>query len=155
VPADFQYHDTYFVVAHFHYVLVPGAVFSLMAAAYFWLPKWTGHMYNMKLAKIHFWLSAIFVNVLFFPQHFLGLAGMPRRIPDYSTQFADWNMISSIGAFGFGFSQLLFAYIVFSCIRGGAKATDKVWDSGRPQGLEWTLSSPPPYHSFETAPEVK
>ncbi|AMN48444.1 cytochrome oxidase subunit I [Steroidobacter denitrificans] len=155
VPADFQYHDTYFVVAHFHYVLVPGAVFGLMAAVYFWLPKWTGHMYDMKLAKLHFWLSTIFVNVLFFPQHFLGLAGMPRRIPDYSTQFADWNMVSSIGGFGFGLSQLLFAYIVLRCIRGGIKASNKVWDSGTPQGLEWTLSSPPPYHSFEIAPQIK
>jgi cytochrome c oxidase subunit 1 len=155
VPADFQYHDTYFVVAHFHYVLVPGAVFAIMAAVYYWLPKWTGHMYNMTVAKWHFWLSTIFVNVLFFPQHFLGLAGMPRRIPDYNTQFADWNMVSSLGAFGFGLSQLLFAYIVFSSMRAGVKATDKVWDDGLPRGLEWTLSSPPPYHSFETAPEVK
>jgi cytochrome c oxidase subunit I len=155
VPADFQYHDTYFVVAHFHYVLVPGAVFGIMAAVYYWLPKWTGHMYNMTLAKTHFWLSTIFVNVLFFPQHFLGLAGMPRRIPDYNTQFADWNMISSIGAFGFGLSQLLFAYLVISSMRAGAKASDKVWDDATPHGLEWTLSSPAPYHSFETAPEVK
>lgn len=155
VPADFQYHDTYFVVAHFHYVLVPGAVFGIMAGVYYWLPKWTGHMYNLTVAKWHFWLSTIFVNVLFFPQHFLGLAGMPRRIPDYNTQFADWNMVSSIGAFGFGLSQLLFAYIVFRAIRGGVKATDKVWDDGRPRGLEWTLSSPPPYHSFEVAPEIK
>src|SRR5690606_2779235 len=137
------------------YVLVPGAVFALMAAVYFWLPKWTGHMYNMKLAKAHFWLSVIFVNVLFFPQHFLGLAGMPRRIPDYSTQFADWNMVSSIGAFGFGLSQLLFLAAIVQAIRGGVRATDKVWDSGEPRGLEWTLSSPPPYHSFEVAPEVK
>jgi cytochrome c oxidase subunit 1 len=155
VPADFQYHDTYFVVAHFHYVLVPGAIFSIMAAVYYWLPKWTGHMYDMKLANWHFWLSAIFVNVLFFPQHFLGLAGMPRRIPDYNIQFANWNAVSSIGAFGFGLSQLLFAYIIFKAMRSGVKATDKVWDSGTPQGLEWTLSSPPPYHSFEVAPEVK
>jgi len=155
VPADFQYHDTYFVVAHFHYVLVPGAVFGIMAAVYYWLPKWTGHMYNMTLAKTHFWLSTIFVNVLFFPQHFLGLAGMPRRIPDYSTQFADWNMVSSIGGFGFGLSQLLFAYIIWSTARGGVKASNKVWDTAEPHGLEWTLSSPPPYHSFETAPEVK
>ena len=154
VPADFQYHDTYFVVAHFHYVLVPGAVFGIMAGVYYWLPKWTGHMYDMKLAKWHFWLSTIFVNVLFFPQHFLGLAGMPRRIPDYNTQFADWNMISSIGAFGFGLSQLLFAYIVFSTARGGVKASDKVWDA-TPHGLEWTLSSPPPYHSFDVPPAVK
>ncbi len=108
VPADFQYHDTYFVVAHFHYVLVSGAIFSIMAAAYYWLPKWTGHMYDERLGKLHFWLSAIFFNVLFFPQHFLGLAGMPRRVPDYAVQFADWNMVSSIGGFGFGLSQLLF-----------------------------------------------
>lgn len=155
VPADFQYHDTYFVVAHFHYVLVPGAVFGIMSGVYYWLPKWTGHMYNMKLATAHFWLSTIFVNVLFFPQHFLGLAGMPRRIPDYSTQFADWNMVSSIGAFGFGLSQLLFAWIIIQSARGGVKASDKVWDTAQPHGLEWTLSSPPPYHSFEVAPEVK
>src|SRR6185369_2110019 len=155
VPADFQYHDTYFVVAHFHYVLVTGAIFAIMGGVYYWLPKWTGHMYSMKLAKAHFWLSTIFVNVLFFPQHFLGLAGMPRRIPDYSTQFADWNMVSSIGGFGFGASQILFALLIIQCVRGGAKASDKVWDDGLPQGLEWTLSSPPPYHSFEVAPEVK
>ena len=93
------------------------------------------------------------VNVLFFPQHFLGLAGMPRRIPDYSVQFADWNMISSIGGFVFGVSQLMFAYIVIKTIRGGEKATDQVWEGA--QGLEWTLPSPPPYHSFTEAPEVK
>jgi cytochrome c oxidase subunit 1 len=93
--ADFQYHDTYFVVAHFHYVLVPGSIYALMAATYYWLPKFTGNMYSEKWGKIHFWLSTIFVNVLFFPQHYLGLAGMPRRIPDYSPQFADFNMISS------------------------------------------------------------
>ena len=102
-PADFQYHDTYFVVAHFHYVLVTGAVFGLMAGAYYWLPKFTGHMYDETLGKWHFWLSTISVNVLFFPQHFLGLAGMPRRIPDYAVQFADWNMVSSVGGFVFGF----------------------------------------------------
>ena len=152
-PADFQYHDTYFVVAHFHYVLVPGSVFSLIAAAYYWLPKWTGHMYNETLGKIHFWLSVVGVNVLFFPQHFLGLAGMPRRIPDYALQFAEFNMISSVGAFLFGLSQLLFLYNVIQTIRGGAKATDQVWEGAH--GLEWTLPSPPPYHTFTTAPEVK
>jgi cytochrome c oxidase subunit 1 len=152
-PADFQYHDTYFVVAHFHYVLVTGAVFAIMAGVYYWLPKWTGSMYNETLAKWHFWLSVIFVNVTFFPQHFLGLAGMPRRIPDYAVQFTDFNMISSIGSFVFGLSQLLFLYIVITTIRGGAKATDQVWEGAR--GLEWTLSSPPPYHSFTVAPEVK
>jgi cytochrome c oxidase subunit I len=152
-PADLQYHDTYFVVAHFHYVLVPGAVFAIMAAVYYWLPKWTGHMYDMKLANFHFWMSTIFVNVLFFPQHFLGLAGMPRRIPDYATQFADWNMVSTIGAFGFGLSQLLFVYIVFKSVNNGQKATAEVWEN--PPGLEWTVPSPAPYHTFDTAPEVK
>jgi cytochrome c oxidase subunit 1 len=154
-PVDFQYHDTYFIVAHFHYVLVPGAVFGIMAGVYYWLPKWTGHMYSMKLAKTHFWLSTIFVNVLFFPQHFLGLAGMPRRIPDYATQFAEFNMISSIGAFGFGLSQLLFAYLIWSCVRGGEKASDKVWDGADPQGLEWTVPSPAPHHTFDVPPVVK
>jgi cytochrome c oxidase subunit 1 len=154
-PVDFQYHDTYFIVAHFHYVLVPGAVFAIMAGVYYWIPKWTGHMYDTRLANIHFWMSAIFVNVLFFPQHFLGLAGMPRRIPDYSTQFADWNMVSSIGAFGFGLSQLLFVYIVWKCARGGDKVSAEVWDGARVHGLEWTVPSPAPYHTFDEAPVVK
>ncbi|MEZ5455406.1 MAG: cytochrome c oxidase subunit I [Lysobacteraceae bacterium] len=152
VPADFQYHDTYFVVAHFHYVLVTGAVFSIMAAAYFWLPKWTGHMYNETLGKVHFWLSAISVNVLFFPQHFLGLAGMPRRIPDYNVAFADFNMISTIGGFAFGFSQLLFVYIVWQTARGGQKATAGVWEGAK--GLEWTVPSPAPHHTFSTPPVI-
>ncbi|MBX2879785.1 MAG: cytochrome c oxidase subunit I [Granulosicoccus sp.] len=152
-PADIQYHDTYFVVAHFHYVLVPGAIYSLMAATYYWLPKWTGNMYDEKLGKIHFWVSTVFVNVLFFPMHFVGLAGMPRRIPDYSMQFADWNMIATIGAFGFGFSQLMFVYIVVKCIKGGEKASSEVWEGAR--GLEWTVPSPAPYHTFETAPDIQ
>jgi len=152
VPADFQYHDTYFVVAHFHYVLVPGAVFAIIGGVYYWLPKWSGHMYDETLAKWHFWLSAIFVNVLFFPQHFLGLAGMPRRIPDYNTQFTDWNMISSLGAFGFGLAQLLFPYIVIKCVRGGVPATDRVWEGAH--GLEWEMPSPAPYHSWSEAPSA-
>jgi cytochrome c oxidase subunit 1 len=109
-------------------------------------------MYNMTLAKWHFWLSAIFVNVLFFPQHFLGLAGMPRRIPDYSTQFADWNMVSSIGGFVFGLSQLLFPIVIWQCVRGGAPAADRPWDGAR--GLEWELPSPAPYHTWEDAPQA-
>jgi cytochrome c oxidase subunit 1 len=153
-PADFQYHDTYFVVAHFHYVLVTGSIFALMAASYYWLPKWTGNMYSETLGKTHFWLSTIFVNILFFPQHFLGLAGMPRRIPDYNVQFADWNMISSIGGFGFGASQLLFVYILIHTARGGVgKAPAKPWEGGT--ALEWQLPSPPPYHSWTEPPHVK
>jgi cytochrome c oxidase subunit 1 len=153
VPADFQYHDSYFVVAHFHYVLVPGAIFGIMAGVYYWIPKWSGVMYNTKLAKLHFWLSTIFVNVTFFPQHFLGLAGMPRRIPDYATQFTNFNMISSIGAFVFGLSQLILVYIVIQCVRKKGAAVDaKVWDN--PVGLEWTVPSPAPFHTFETPPKI-
>jgi cytochrome c oxidase subunit 1 len=154
-PTDFQYHDTYFIVAHFHYTLVPASIFILMAAGYFWLPKWTGNMYDERLARFHFWMSAISVNILFFPQHFLGLAGMPRRIPDYAVQFADWNMVSSIGAFIFGFSQLIFLYIVIKTINGGTgeKVTDEVWEDASKHSLEWTLPSPVPYHTWATPPE--
>ena len=153
-PVDTQYHDTYFVVAHFHYVLVTGALYSIIAAFYYWVPKWTGHMYDEKLGKIHFWWSTIAVNVLFFPQHFSGLAGMPRRIPDYSLQFAEFNMISSLGGFAFGLAQIFFLYIVIKTIKGGEKATDRVWEGAT--GLEFEhLPSPPPYHSFTEAPPVK
>jgi cytochrome c oxidase subunit 1 len=152
VPADFQYHDTYFVVAHFHYVLVPGAIFSIMAAVYYWIPKWCGNMYDERLGKLHFWLSFIGVNVTFFPQHFIGLAGMPRRYPDYALQFADWNMVSSVGAFLFGVSQILLLFIVVKTVMGGKKATDQVWEGAR--GLEWTVASPAPYHTFTTPPKV-
>lgn len=151
-PADFQYHDTYFVVAHFHYVLVPGVIFGMYAGVYYWMPKWTGFMYDETLGKLHFWLSFISVNILFFPQHFVGLAGMPRRIPDYALQFADYNMVSSIGAFMFGLAQIVFLVVLAKAVRGGKKATDKVWDN--PQGLEWTLPSPAPYHSFSTPPKL-
>jgi len=153
-PVDVQLHDTYYVVAHFHYVMVAGALFSAFAGVYFWLPKWTGRMYDETLGKWHFWLSFIFFNVAFFVQHFLGLAGMPRRIPDYALQFADFNMISTIGAFGFGIAQLLFLYVVVKCIRSGEKAPARAWEGA--DTLEWThLPSPPPYHSFETPPVIK
>ncbi len=146
-PVDLQYHDTYFIVAHFHYVLVTGAVYGIIAGVYYWIPKWSGHMYNERLGKIHFWWSTISVNVLFFPQHFLGLAGMPRRIPDYSTQFAEFNMMSSIGGFAFGLAQVFFIYVVWKTVKGGEKATDEVWEGAK--GLEWTVPSPAPYHTFE------
>ena len=154
VPADFQYHDTYFVVAHFHYVLFSGSIMAMMGATYYWLPKWTGRMYSEKLGKTHFWLTTIFFNITFFPQHFLGLAGMPRRIPDYSVQFSEFNLISSLGAFGLGLSQLILVYVIIQCVRGRAeKATDQVWEGA--EGLEWTVASPPPYHTFSTPPTVR
>jgi len=152
-PVDFQYHDTYFVVAHFHYVLFPGAIFGTTAAVYFWLPKWTGKMYNETLGKIHFWMSMLFVNLTFFPMHFSGLAGMPRRIPDYNMMFADFNMWASIGAFGLGLTQIFFLVTIIMTLRNGKKAEDKQWDGAT--GLEWdALPSPVPYHTFATPPKV-
>jgi len=134
--------------------MVAGALFSAFAGVYFWLPKWTGRMYDETLGKWHFWLSFVFFNLAFFVQHFLGLAGMPRRIPDYALQFADFNMISTVGAFGFGIAQLLFLYVLVKCIRSGEKAPARPWDGA--DTLEWThLPSPAPYHSFETPPLVK
>ena len=153
VPADFQYHDTYFVVAHFHYVLVTGAIFAIMAATYYWIPKWTGHMYSEFWGKVHFWNSVVWVNVLFFPQHFLGLAGMPRRIPDYNVAFANFNMISSIGGFLFGASQLIFLGVIVHAVWfSKKKAADRVWEGAK--GLEWTVPSPAPYHTFELPPVI-
>ena len=151
-PADFQYHDTYFIVAHFHYVIFAGSVLSMFGAVYFWLPKWTGHMYNETLGKWHFWLTVIAFNVTFFPQHFLGFAGMPRRIPDYAQQFTEFNMVSSIGAFVLGFSQILLLINVVRTIKAGQPASDQVWEGA--EGLEWTLPSPTPYHTFVTPPKV-
>jgi cytochrome c oxidase subunit 1 len=153
VPADFQYHDTFFVVAHLHYVLYPGAIFATMAAVYYWLPKWTGNMYSERLGRIHFWTAVLGLNVTFFPMHFVGLAGMPRRVVDYSLPFSDLNLVSSIGAGILGLTQILFLYIVVKTVRGGEKATDQVWESA--EGLEWTVPSPAPHHTFETPPHVE
>jgi cytochrome c oxidase subunit 1 len=153
-PIDYQVQDTYYVVAHFHYVLVAGSLFALFAGIYFWLPKWTGHMYDEKLGQWHFWLSMIFFNITFFPMHFLGLAGMPRRIPDYALVFADYNAVITVAAFGFGLSQLIFLWAVLKCIRGGEKAPARPWEGA--DTLEWTdLPSPAPYHSFHEQPVVR
>ncbi|HEU0203869.1 MAG TPA: cytochrome c oxidase subunit I [Burkholderiaceae bacterium] len=153
-PIDIQIQDSYYIVAHFHYVLVAGSLFALFGGTYYWLPKWTGHMYSETLGKLHFWLSIIFFNITFFPMHFLGLAGMPRRYADYPMQFADFNMVASIGAFGFGLSQLIFLYAVVKCIRGGPKAADNPWEA-EDDGLEWTVPSPAPFHTFETPPQLE
>ncbi len=144
VPADFQYRNSYFVVAHLHYVLISGSLFALFSAIYYWIPKWTGHMYSEKLGRWHFWLTVIGFNLTFFPMHFLGLGGMPRRIPDYALQYTNFNMIATIGAFILGFSQLLFLAVVIKTIRGGKKATAQVWEGA--VGLEWKLPSPPSGH---------
>lgn len=152
VPADYQYQDTYFVVAHFHYVLVTGALFTIIAGVYFWIPKWTGNYYNERLGQIHFWLTFIAVNITFFPMHFLGLAGMPRRIPDYALQFTSFNQLASIGAFILGAAQCIFLYNIVMTIRGGKKATDEVWEGAA--GLEWSVASPAPYHTFTTQPKM-
>ena len=154
VPIDIQLHDTYYVVAHFHYVMVAGALFAAFAGIYFWFPKWTGRMYDETLGKWHFWLTIVFFNMIFFVQHFLGLAGMPRRIPDYPLMFETWNKISSIGALGFGLSQLLFLYIVLKAIRSGERAPERPWEGA--DSIDWTmLPTPAPYHTFETPPVLK
>ena len=149
--ADAQYHNAYFLVAHFHYALYPTTVMGAMAAVYYWMPKWTGHMYNESLGKLHFWLVAIGFNLTFIPQFMLGLAGMPRRIPDYALQFSDLNMLSSIGAFILGASHLVFLLVVVQAARGGKKAESRAWEGA--QGLEWTVPSPAPYHTFDEQPQ--
>ena len=153
-PIDLQVQDTYYVVAHFHYVLVAGSLFAMFAGFYFWSPKWTGVMYSELHGKIHFWWSIIAFNVTFFPMHFLGLAGMPRRYADYPMQFADFNAIASVGAFAFGLAQVyFFLFIVLPVMRRkGAKAPQKTWEGA--EGLEWQVPSPAPFHTFETPPRL-
>ena len=155
VPADYQYQDTYFVVGHFHYAIVTGVYYAIIAGVYYWLPKWTGKMYSHTLGAWHFWLSTIAANLTFLPMHFLGLAGMPRRIPDYAVHFADFNYIVSVGGFVFGFAQLIFVYLVIKNIWGKSDQTigAQVWECAK--GLEWTLPSPAPHHSFGNPPVVK
>ncbi|GMR20844.1 MAG: cytochrome c oxidase subunit I [Gammaproteobacteria bacterium] len=151
-PVDFQYHDTYFVVAHFHYTIIGGSVLAIFGAVYYWLPKWTGYHYSEVQGKWHFWLTFLSFHLTFLPQHFLGLAGMPRRIPDYALQFTEFNVISTVGSFIIVFAQVLFFYVVYKAVKGGKKATDEVWEGA--QGLEWTVPSPAPYHTFAIPPKV-
>jgi cytochrome c oxidase subunit I len=133
---------------------VAGSLYALFAGVYYWGPKWTGVMYNETLGKIHFWGSLIFFNVTFFPMHFLGLAGMPRRYADYPMQFADFNALASVGAFGFGLMQVFFfLFIVVPMMRGiGQKAPAKPWEGA--EGLEWEVPSPAPWHTYETPPKL-
>jgi len=154
VPADFQYHDTYFVVAHFHYVMVAGAVFSMTAAIYYWLPKWCGKMYNETMGKTHFWISFVGFNLTFFPQHFLGMQGMARRYPDFTAAYSYWNEISSLGYWIMAGSMLLFFANLAYAFLAGKKAENNPWGEGATT-LEWTLSSPPPFHQFETLPVIE
>jgi len=153
VAVNAQYHNSYVIVSHFHYTFFGGGIFGMMAALYYWLPKFTGHMFDERLGRLHFWLTVIFFNMTFIPQWFAGLDGMPRHVADFALRFSAMNLISSVGAFLLGLSQLLLVYIVVKCVRGGAKATGQVWEGA--QGLEFTLPSPPPRHTFETPPEVK
>ena len=151
---DRVFHDTYYVVAHFHYTMSMGAIFSAYAAFYFWFGKMSGRQYNEALGKWQFWITFIGVNITFFPQHFLGLAGMPRRIPDYPDAFAGWNYVSSIGSYISFAGALLFIFIIFHTLKCGKKCSNDPWKdtSGT---LEWTVSSPPPFHSYEKIPEVR
>jgi cytochrome c oxidase subunit 1 len=151
---DVALHNTYYVVAHFHYVLSLGAVFAIFAGFYYWFPKMSGRMYSDAMAKVHFWLTFVGVNMTFFPMHFLGLAGMPRRIPDYPAAFNDWNAIASYGSYISAASVVFFLFVVAHAYLRGAKAADNPWGEGATT-LEWTLSSPPPFHQFEVLPRIK
>src|SRR5881409_1726567 len=146
--------DTYYVVAHFHYVLSLGAVFAIFAGWYYWFPKMTGYMYSETLCKLHFWLTFIGVNLVFFPQHFLGLSGMPRRYVDYPDAFAGWNLVSSLGSYISGFGVLIFIYGVVDAFAKKRVAEANPWGAGATT-LEWTLPSPPPFHQFEVLPRVQ
>lgn len=151
---DDNLHDTYYVVAHFHYVLSLGAVFSIFAGFYYWLPKMSGRMYSELLGQLHFWIFFIGVNILFFPQHFLGQQGMPRRYPDYPEAYAYWNQISSLGYWIMLVGVAIFFVNLAYTFLAGRKAEGNYWGEGATT-LEWTLSSPPPFHQFETLPRIK
>ncbi len=151
---DHALHDTYYVVAHFHYVLSMGAVFAIFGGFYYWLPKMCGRRYPETWGRIHFWIMFIGVNVTFFPQHFLGLAGMPRRIPDYPDAFAGWNMVSSLGSYLSGLGVLLFLWILYRTFTAGERVGENPWGEGATT-LEWSVSSPPPFHSYDELPQIR
>jgi cytochrome c oxidase subunit 1 len=150
---DHDLQDTYYVVAHFHYVLSLGAAFAIFAGFYFWFPKMTGYLMSENLGRLHFWLTFVGVNLVFFPQHFLGLAGMPRRYADYPDAYADWNMISSIGSYISALGLAVFFIAVAEAFVRKRQAGANPWGEGATT-LEWTLPSPPPFHQFETLPRI-
>jgi cytochrome c oxidase subunit 1 len=151
VPFDIHVSDTYFIVAHIHYVLFGGSVFTIFAGLYHWFPKMTGRMYDETLGRLHFWMSFVFFNLTFGPMHLVGIDGMPRRVADYSEQFATWNAIISISAFIFGLSFLIFLYNVITSWRHGPLAPGNPW---RAHSIEWQVSSPPPVFNFDEIPTV-
>ncbi|HET6468819.1 MAG TPA: cytochrome c oxidase subunit I [Geminicoccaceae bacterium] len=153
-PVDFTLHDTYYVVAHFHYVLSLGSVFAIYAGWYYWIGKMSGRQYDERLGQIHFWLIFIGANLAFFPQHFLGTAGMPRRMPDYPDVYAGWNMLSSIGAYIGLLGHSMFMVSVVYALRWGRPVEANYWGPGATT-LEWTVSSPPPFHTFNELPQVR
>ena len=163
---DVAMHDTYYVVAHFHYVLSIGAVFSIFRGFYYWRPKILGKIYNEELAQIHFWVLFIGVNTTFMPQHFLGIAGMPRRIPDYADAFEGWNYVSSIGSIISVVATVIFLYIIYDMLVKEPVATSNPWgipsyyistpiyliESENSTTLEWNVPSPTPYHAYNIMP---
>ncbi|MEE8351899.1 MAG: cytochrome c oxidase subunit I [Rhodospirillales bacterium] len=151
--ADIAFHDTYFVVAHFHYVMAIAAVFAMFAGFYYWIGKMSGCQYPKALARLHFWTFFIGVNVAFFPQHFSGMAGMPRRIPDYPDAYAGWNYVSSIGSYITFASTLLFFVVVWKTLKSGEKVDGNQWGEGATT-LEWTVDSPAPFHTHEDLPDM-
>ena len=150
---DVALHDTYYVVAHFHYVLSLGAVFTIFGGFYYWIGKMSGRQYPEALGKLHFWITFIGVNLTFFPMHFLGVAGMPRRIPDYPDAFAGWNMVASVGSYISFAGLILFLYIIWRTFRTGEKCAENPWGEGATT-LEWALPSPPPFHTYEELPRI-
>ena len=150
---DQALHDTYYVVAHFHYTMSLGAVFAIFTGFYYWFGKMSGRIYSPTLARVHFWLTFIGVNLVFLPQHFLGLAGMPRRYVDYPDAYAFWNWISSIGSYIAAAGVVVFLFLVWQAFRSGSKCPDNPWGEGATT-LEWTLPSPPPFHQFDKLPKI-
>jgi cytochrome c oxidase subunit I len=151
---DVILHNTYYVIAHFHYVLSLGSVFAIFAGFYYWIGKMSGHPYPEFWGKVHFWLSFVGVNLTFFPQHFLGAQGMPRRYPDYPDAYWGWNFVSSIGAYIGAASFLVFLYVCYRTLTSREPVPANPWGEGATT-LEWQISSPPPHHSYEELPRVR